>query len=76
MGQSLSRWLLRIAPSTVTGGPRRGLLHLEALETRALLSTLFAPIDGTGNNVANPTWGSAGTDLLRLSPVAYADGIS
>jgi hypothetical protein len=36
----------------------------------------YRPIDGTGNNVANPTWGTAGTDLLRLSPVAYADGVS
>jgi len=33
------------------------------------------PVDGVGNNVANPTWGSAGTDLLRISPVGYADGI-
>jgi hypothetical protein len=30
--------------------------------------------DGTGNNPSN--WGSAGTDLLRLSPAAYGDGIS
>jgi peroxidase len=27
-----------------------------------------------GNNMANPTWGTAGTDLLRVSPVQYADG--
>lgn len=33
-------------------------------------------IDGTGNNVAHPTWGSTGQDLLRLSPAAYGDGIS
>jgi hypothetical protein len=32
--------------------------------------------DGSGNNLANPTWGRAGTDLLRVSPVGYADGIS
>jgi hypothetical protein len=29
-----------------------------------------------GNNSVNPTWGTAGTDLLRVSPVAYADGVS
>ena len=55
---------------------RRYRLDLEVLESRVLLSaTLYAP-DGTGNNVANPPWGSAGTDLLRLLPAAYADGIS
>jgi peroxidase len=26
--------------------------------------------------VANPTWGTVNTDLLRVSPAAYADGIS
>jgi len=31
---------------------------------------------GTGNNVANPTWGSASTTFIRQSPVAYADGVS
>jgi hypothetical protein len=29
-----------------------------------------------GNNVADPTVGTAGTDLLRVSPAAYADGVS
>jgi peroxidase len=33
-------------------------------------------IDGTGNNVADPTLGSAGTDLLRTAPAQYADGLS
>ncbi len=33
-------------------------------------------LDGFGNNVMHPTWGSAGADLLRFSPAAYADGIS
>jgi hypothetical protein len=36
----------------------------------------FAPIGGISNNLANPLWGSPGTDLLRLAPPAYADGIS
>jgi hypothetical protein len=45
------------------------------LEVRNLLSS-FRTISGYGNNIANPTWGQAGTDLLRVSPVAYADGIS
>ncbi|MCB9284921.1 MAG: T9SS type A sorting domain-containing protein [Lewinellaceae bacterium] len=32
--------------------------------------------DGTGNNTANPNWGAKGTQLLRLGPVTYGDGIS
>jgi peroxidase len=59
---------------------RRGIRHLrlavELLEARCLLDSGFRSITGYGNNVANPTWGQAGTDLIRVSPVAYADGIS
>jgi hypothetical protein len=58
----------------------RSDLHIEQLEERNLLSvtgTGFRPIDEVGNNiVSNPMWGTAGSDLLRNSPVAYADGIS
>ncbi len=36
----------------------------------------YESIDGTGNNAANPNWGAAGIDLVRLSPPAYADGVS
>jgi hypothetical protein len=49
--------------------------ELVQLEDRCVPST-FRTIDGSSNNVANPTWGATGTDLLRVSPVAYADGIS
>jgi hypothetical protein len=49
---------------------------IELLEARCLLDAGFRSITGSGNNVANPTWGMTGTDLLRVSPVAYADGIS
>lgn len=31
-------------------------------------------IDGTGNNLARPTQGAAGTDELRLAPANYAPG--
>jgi hypothetical protein len=55
------------------GGVRPGI---ELLEARNLLDSSFRSITGFGNNIANPTWGQAGTDLLRVSPVAYADGIS
>jgi hypothetical protein len=49
----------------------------ELLETRTHLSVTpsVEPIDGVGNNLANPTWGSAGADLLRLAAAAYENGI-
>lgn len=36
----------------------------------------FRTIDGAGNNVANPTWGSADQPFLRFAPADYADGVS
>lgn len=36
----------------------------------------YRSIDGSGNNLANTSWGAAGTRLSRISPVAYDDGIS
>ena len=41
----------------------------------ATTATGYRPIDEAGNNIANPTLGTAGTDLLRVSPAAYANGI-
>jgi len=35
-----------------------------------------ASLDGTGNNIAHPDWGSTAEQLLRRSTVAYTDGIS
>ncbi|TMQ30961.1 MAG: hypothetical protein E6K70_23400 [Planctomycetota bacterium] len=55
---------------------RRCRLQIEALEERTLLSTGIESINGTGNNLANPDLGSAGTDLIRIAAAAYADGIS
>jgi len=36
----------------------------------------YRSIDGTGNNLANPEWGSAGQQLLRVAPAEYGDGVS
>jgi hypothetical protein len=51
-------------------------LEVELLESRCLLDAGFRSITGYGNNFDNPTFGASNTDLLRISPVAYADGIS
>src|SRR5947209_104843 len=39
-------------------------------------TAVLESFDGTGNNLANPTWGSAGADLVRIAPAAYSDGLS
>src|SRR5262245_6512739 len=66
--------------STKMGNTR---VTMEALPPRQLLSAtptlasaLNRSIDGTGNNLVNSSWGSAGIDLLRKAAAAYADGFS
>jgi peroxidase len=55
----------------------RTIPAFELLESRRMMSTTgYETINGTGNNVTNVTWGQAGTDLIRLTPAAYANGIS
>ncbi|MEM1186656.1 MAG: peroxidase family protein [Planctomycetota bacterium] len=34
----------------------------------------FRNIDGTDNNLANPTWGAAGVPMIRTAPYGYSDG--
>ena len=48
----------------------------EQLETRALSAADLRALDGTGNNLSNPQWGSTDESYLRSSPAAYADGMS
>ena len=56
-----------------------GLEEIDALtgsiDTEIVLADVPS-IDGSGNNLANPDWGAAETELLRLTTVEYADGLS
>jgi hypothetical protein len=80
----LFAWLTRnlLFPQEMTGSTRKqkrnkSRLLFEALEDRVVPATTgIRPIDEVGNNLANPTLGTANTDLIRTSPVAYADGTS
>jgi hypothetical protein len=64
-------------PAKSRTGRRAGSCVFELLETRKFFTvTGFEPINEVGNNVVNVDWGTAGTDLIRLTPAAYADGIS
>jgi hypothetical protein len=44
--------------------------------TAAAVPFEIQALDGTGNNVANPAWGKAGTNYARVASARYADGRS
>ncbi len=48
---------------------------LTAIRTDAA-PTEYRTIDGSGNNATNPNYGTPGTQLIRIAPQAYEDGIS
>jgi hypothetical protein len=71
----MNPWFRR--PGRLTPAARRQFrLQMLLLEERAAPTSLVESITGAGNNVAHSAWGSAGTDLIRIAPAAYADGIS
>lgn len=52
-------------------------LIVERLEDRCVPAvTDFRSMDGTGNNLTNPDWGSTDEQLLRMAAAAYADGLA
>jgi hypothetical protein len=63
--------------SGVLPGAKPRLLNLETLGDRVVpTASGYRPIDEVGNNLAIPNQGTAGTDLLRLSSSAYANGVN
>lgn len=68
------------------GRPRRAAFPIlesgmEYLEQRSMMAVAplivgVEPLDGVGNNLVHPEWGSTGEQFLRRSPSAYADGAS
>ena len=52
------------------------LCCVSALLGQQTLGQEYRTINGLNNNLTNPTFGEAETELLRLAPNAYADGIS
>jgi peroxidase len=65
-----------LARPSVSSAPRKRTFRLEPLEDRVLFAVDVRSFDGTGNNLTNTTWGSAGADLLRTAPAEYGDGKS
>ncbi len=66
----------RRSPRSTAGG----IMELESRQLPSaikLVSPKAMPsVDGTGNNEANPDWGSTGSDFIRMAEADYADGIS
>ncbi len=62
---------------TMRRSRRQFRLEMQLLEDRCVPAVSgYRPINEVGNNVAHPSWGSTGVDLIRQSPEAYGDGIS
>ena len=61
---------------TVTAGGNTSGTSAAAQFTFETGAPTTRPIDEVGNNVNNPNLGTAGTDLLRLSPADYGNGIN
>ena len=68
-------------------GSRKRVVSGLAKLSLAVLGSVFASVgyatvveyrsfDGSGNNMANPDWGSTGSQLLRLGSATYSDGTS
>lgn len=57
-------------------------MYLEKLAQCQAVNLCTAPLpnqrtfDGSENNLANPEQGATETQILRLTPAAYADGVS
>jgi hypothetical protein len=64
---------------TTNSQARGGLWLLTITASLTIAATIAAEdrsIDGSGNNLVQPDFGRAGSRLLRVSPSAYADGLS
>jgi hypothetical protein len=71
-----TNWWDRLVERKLDSRRHRCRPEIELLEERCLMDTGFRSITGLGNNIANPSLGAAGTDLIRIAPSAYADGLN
>lgn len=59
-----------------SSGIRQRRMTLEQLDQRRLFAADIRSLDGTGNNLTNPQWGSSDEAFLRKAPAEYANGIN
>ncbi len=76
IGSLLSRMAGLLSGKARAERPEIVPVSLESLEPRTMMSTAYASIDGTGNNLLHAEWGSTGEDFLRIAPAMYGDGVS
>nr|WP_083466977.1 peroxidase family protein [Kibdelosporangium sp. MJ126-NF4]CEL20263.1 Peroxinectin [Kibdelosporangium sp. MJ126-NF4]CTQ97489.1 Peroxinectin (EC 1.11.1.7) [Kibdelosporangium sp. MJ126-NF4] len=62
---ALAGAILIVFPLTATVAPAQ----------QACSPTSVRTLDGSCNNLANPTWGRTNTSYLRVAPANYADGV-
>lgn len=55
---------------------KKGTLPMTLIQFTGMQIPPPASLDGKGNNIIQPLWGSAGSDLLRISASSYSDGIA
>ncbi|MGR8949097.1 MAG: peroxidase family protein [Gammaproteobacteria bacterium] len=77
VGKLLSE-LLYFEKNSMFGVQARALAIFLSLQVLAapVSAMIIRSYDGTANNQTNADWGAADSALLRLGPVAYADGLS
>jgi hypothetical protein len=69
------RWTTRVRIGAVAVLATATVLVAAPPNAEAAVPFPLEALDGTGNNVANPTWGQAGLPYSRVAPAVYADGI-
>ena len=70
------RWLRRTLPVAAVAALATGGIFALAPIASASPGFEVENLNGSGNNVNNPTWGQAGTPYARVGTAHYADGIS
>ncbi|HEV2784160.1 MAG TPA: peroxidase family protein [Actinophytocola sp.] len=67
---------LAVAPAFASSGSAFGVEEGGAAGDVGVLAIPIQSLDGSGNNVANPTWGQGNRPYSRVAAARYADGRS
>jgi hypothetical protein len=65
-----------VLPITAVAAVAIGVVIAISPSASASVNFEVQSLDGSGNNIDNPTWGQAGKPYLRMGTAHYADGIS